>query len=834
MKKNLLSLIAILFSGILFSQTIPNGGFENWQVTNYENPQYFFTSNFNNNNESTSPVNAQKTTDAFHGSFAIKLTTVLAGTDTAFAFVADGDPGKNPVKGGVPYTSAQKPTGIRLYYKSNIILGDSALILVVCKKAGATIGFYLYKIGATQTSYTLFSKTFSPALAQTPDSIVFACASSDAFAGVGFPGNMIQIDSVGIVGATQQPPMLNGDFETWQGFTNSILGGWVTEGSDNTIDFRTTDKYSGIYALELQTNVPDFGGSKVNPGNALTGIPQHNLGPKGGTPYSQQIDTLYFYYKYLPADPADSMQISLQFKAGGVQQGGQSKLFGFAGTYTKAAFPLNLFQAPDSVIISMQSSKTWPAPNSYIGSDLKIDNMYFASQKLPLSNFSLPLSGCIGQSVPLTDISNNMASNGSWSWGMGGGNPTSSIVENPTVIYNSAGVKNITMAASNFFGSGSPITKTITIYPLPNVTASSAVVCSGTQATLTADGALSYLWSNGKTTVGISVSPTATTSYSVTGVDSHACSNSYATTVTVPVIPAPDLCMVTVDSGSVNNLIIWDKTPYGSLVDSFIVYRETSTNIYKQIGAVHRDSLSLFKDTVRTKYAPNTGDPNQGTYRYKLQIRDTCGNYGPLGKYHNTIFVLYNGSGQFFWTQKYEIEPNVNPVSNYVLICDSINTNDWFPITSVAGTQSTVSDNVFATNTTKYPNANWRVKTIWGISCTPYAKTAYSTTKSNIKTSASLSSSSGTKEEYLEKEMKMFPNPAGKELNIQYPSGYKNYHLIIYNVLGDVVYDENISGTSTGNIKNTKQLDISRFSTGMYTVSLQTESAKVFKKLVVE
>jgi len=77
-------------------------------------------------------------------------------------------------------------------------------------------------------------------------------------------------------------------------------------------------------------------------------------------------------------------------------------------------------------------------------------------------------------------------------------------------------------------------------------------------------------------------------------------------TVTIPSLSpptAPQICLLTVDSLSQNNIIIWDKTPFaGGRVDSFIVHREVSSNIYKQIGAVPFASLSIFTDTVRKKY----------------------------------------------------------------------------------------------------------------------------------------------------------------------------------------------------------------------------------------
>ena len=49
------------------------------------------------------------------------------------------------------------------------------------------------------------------------------------------------------------------------------------------------------------------------------------------------------------------------------------------------------------------------------------------------------------------------------------------------------------------------------------VTVNSSTICNGQSATLTASNATTYVWSSGQTTSSITVSPAATTSFTVTG-----------------------------------------------------------------------------------------------------------------------------------------------------------------------------------------------------------------------------------------------------------------------------------------------------------------------------
>ncbi|MES2131892.1 MAG: zinc-dependent metalloprotease family protein [Bacteroidota bacterium] len=81
---------------------------------------------------------------------------------------------------------------------------------------------------------------------------------------------------------------------------------------------------------------------------------------------------------------------------------------------------------------------------------------------------------------------------------------------------------------------------TVTINSTPTVTVNSSVICAGSPAILTASGAANYSWSNSATTASISVSPSATTSYTVTG-SNGSCTDTEITNVTVNSLPIVSL-----------------------------------------------------------------------------------------------------------------------------------------------------------------------------------------------------------------------------------------------------------------------------------------------------
>jgi hypothetical protein len=391
MKKNLLLILSFLTISVSnYAQvSIPNGNFENWTTATYEEPTYY---PMNSNREAffrcQAPFNVTKSTNAYHGNYALQLTTEVA-TDTCFGFIADPTGGGDPSTwtGGMAFN--QKPAGIRGYYKYNVPAGDSAGILVVCRLGGSNIGMYMYKLGGLHSSYTLFNETFAPALPATPDSIIIAIVSSNVFANVAFAGSSLTLDSLSFTGVTAQPAQMNGDFELWQTQNIDLPNLWNINSDHGDGVFRTTDRVAGSYALEMQTFPGDNNGvPRANAGGVTNGHWNNSCNCQtGGFPFSNMVDTLAFYYKYVPTHPNDSAPIYLNFRSGGNPTFMEAINLHPSPTYQYVEYPFNLFSAPDTVIITAQSSNWADSALSYIGADLKIDEMHFKSQPLATGMF---------------------------------------------------------------------------------------------------------------------------------------------------------------------------------------------------------------------------------------------------------------------------------------------------------------------------------------------------------------------------------------------------------------------------------------------------------------
>ncbi|MFN8288049.1 MAG: T9SS type A sorting domain-containing protein [Chitinophagales bacterium] len=136
---------------------------------------------------------------------------------------------------------------------------------------------------------------------------------------------------------------------------------------------------------------------------------------------------------------------------------------------------------------------------------------------------------------------------------------------------------------------------TVTVNPIPNVSASATQtqLCTGSSTTLNGNGAAAYVWSNGVTN-GVSFTPAATTTYTVTGT-LNACTATASLTVTVDSVIhqtiTPTIC---------NNESY--LLPNGNTVTAAGVYNSTFTS---QAGC---DSIITVNLSVYPTFATSIAD----------------------------------------------------------------------------------------------------------------------------------------------------------------------------------------------------------------------------------
>ena len=161
------------------------------------------------------------------------------------------------------------------------------------------------------------------------------------------------------------------------------------------------------------------------------------------------------------------------------------------------------------------------------GSASDIINVTINNSATPAASFTVA-SACvaIGGTVAFTDKSTNTPTK--WAWTFAGGTPATSTVQNPSVIYNTAGIYKVILTVTNICGSNTLMQSNyITVgAPIVNLGTSGTVSCianylnAGNPLVATNPGA-TYLWSTGATTQ--TIWPPASGTYSVVVTNCNGC-----------------------------------------------------------------------------------------------------------------------------------------------------------------------------------------------------------------------------------------------------------------------------------------------------------------------
>jgi len=317
--------------------------------------------------------------------------------------------------------------------------------------------------------------------------------------------------------------------------------------------------------------------------------------------------------------------------------------------------------------------------------------------------------------------------------------------------------------------------------------------------------------------------PSSTTIYTVTlSLPGSGCFPAMAYD-TVNILPptTPNICEISSDDSSQHNILYWDKTPFQA-TDSFIVYRETTTNTYTQIAIIAHADSSFYVDTARS-VGPANGDPNIGTYRYKLAVKDSCGYISAMSPYHNSVYFIDNQTGTFTWNT-YAVENATTPVTQFNLMRDNANNGIWTLVGSVTGTQNTLNDPQYST----YQSiANWRVEAL-GFNCVYTSKYGNNSaqgavvkSKSNITNNRVI----GIKTN-IENAISIYPNPNNGKFVIDLGVAQEKMSVQIVSMLGEEIFSAN------ANASEKLSVDIGNYPSGTYVLRISNEKNIITKRII--
>ena len=146
-------------------------------------------------------------------------------------------------------------------------------------------------------------------------------------------------------------------------------------------------------------------------------------------------------------------------------------------------------------------------------------------------------------------------------------------------------------------------------------------------------------WSNGMTSESIYNVPSD--NYVCVATQSDGCQGVFSWDLGTLPLERPEICIVTVDSLTTTNLIVWEK-PITNDIDHYRIYRETSqAGSFMLIDTVHYSNISVFNDVVAS--------PRTKSWRYRISSVNQCGIESPPSSIHKTIHLVIQdiGAGEY-------------------------------------------------------------------------------------------------------------------------------------------------------------------------------------------
>lgn len=288
--------------------------------------------------------------------------------------------------------------------------------------------------------------------------------------------------------------------------------------------------------------------------------------------------------------------------------------------------------------------------------------------------------------------------------------------------------------------------------------------------------------------------------------------------------PKPDICIVTVDSATGYNLVVWEK-PANSAIESYNIYKETTTsNVYNVIGNVAYNNLSIFSDT--------NSSPKVKAARYKISSIDSCGFESSLSDSHKTMHLTVNlspdSSVNLIWDHyegfsfgTYRIWRGTSAINMMTL--DSIQSN----LVSYTDSTPPQSDSLY-----------YQIEVMHPAGCEATLKSKnYKSAKSNpsvIKAPNNTIDTTGIKlMRNIIQNFEIFPNPYMTQTQIKYELVTNTYvSLNIYNILGEKIKTLVDEQQNAGQYSYAFSGNQFRHSSNIYILEWIVDGTIIVKKLI--
>ncbi len=276
------------------------------------------------------------------------------------------------------------------------------------------------------------------------------------------------------------------------------------------------------------------------------------------------------------------------------------------------------------------------------------------------------------------------------------------------------------------------------------------------------------------------------------------------------------ICMVTVDSATTSNLVVWEPN-IDSSITHWNIYRETATQgEFLKIDSVQVGSLSVFNDVVAS--------PVARSWAYRISAVNECNVESELSATHRTVNIntVYTGTNPFMLWNPYEgIE-----FFNYVVWRSTDFGVTWQLQATLPSNQLTYTDNTISSTVL---GLDYFVEVMLPSPCSAEKARNFNSTRSNRDKGAFSVGEGGeysnnSIEESFLNNISVYPNPTSETINIRQETN-NEIKVKLFNTLGMEVLTTEIT-----NIEN--QVNLTTLEAGIYIIELSLEGKKRMVRIV--
>ncbi|MBX7093434.1 MAG: T9SS type A sorting domain-containing protein [Flavobacteriales bacterium] len=299
--------------------------------------------------------------------------------------------------------------------------------------------------------------------------------------------------------------------------------------------------------------------------------------------------------------------------------------------------------------------------------------------------------------------------------------------------------------------------------------------------------------------------------------DDLGCQGNYHVFLESNIVAGQDICLVTVDTLTGMNLVVWQKDMSATNIDHYNIYRETcELNGFEFVGAVDYDSLSQFID-----YGANA---MVQSWKYVMTAVDDCGNESDFSPVHKTIHLFADR------TQTTSVDLSWDSYIGFgfteQIIWRHHYTTGWVIIDTVPATQFTYTD----VNTPNVDSSEYFIEVYAPATCVSDRAVNHNSTRSNRNTVAAPNNSS-VGELLMEGNMLVYPNPSTGLFNLNLSMNRSEaVQVQVFDMSGKLVFNRKLN-FNAGN--SNYLLDLNAEGNGIYQVVI-TGSEQQFKSRIIK